>query len=236
VDFISGLVLVVAAFAAGLFAGKFISPNAARIKALEDKIDEQKKQQQSYKDSVAEHFSKSANLFGDMTEKYRSLHEHLSSGANELCERRNLPRELSSSHVNILAVETPNVAANISTETQRQKNQTAYSAEDYMVDVTRSGFSHLDPKSQKINQQNRNTKSDDNIAEPVSDAAELNPVSKPEKTAQQNSPGAEIIDLESQRSEDAVQINTEQAKDYAIKEKGVINHNSLNRDENIDSK
>jgi len=227
VEFFTGLVFVIAAFAAGIFTGKIIAPNAARIKALEDKIDEQAKEHQSYKDSVAEHFSKSANLFGDMTEKYRSLHEHLSSGANDLCERRSLPRELSASHVNILAVETPDVATKINVETQQQENQPAYSAEDYMVDVTRSGFSHLDPKSQKLNQQNRNIKPENDTSEQGSE----NPIAVDKSTSQQGTASAEIIDLESQRIEDSEQLKAEQAKDYAIKEKGVINHNSLNRDQ-----
>ena len=43
---------------------------------------------------------------------------------------------------------------------------------------------------------------------------------------------AEIIKLETQRNEEAIDSQPlEQAKDYAIKAKGVINHNSLNRDD-----
>jgi hypothetical protein len=38
---------------------------------------------------------------------------------------------------------------------------------------------------------------------------------------------AEVISIDSQRPAD----DLEQAKDYAVKEKGVINHNSLNRDD-----
>lgn len=219
-EFFTGLVLVIVAFAAGVFAGKVIAPNAARIKALESKLENQDKDHQTYKDSVAEHFSKSANLFGDMTEKYRSLHEHLSTGATELCERRSVPRELSASHVNILAVETPDIAARFNPEDLNKSGRPSYSADDYMVDVTRSGFSHLDPKNQKLNQKNRTSKSNDNLPHQNQDDI---------KAETHGTKSAEIIDLESQRMEDA-----EQAKDYAIKEKGVINHNSLDRNERLD--
>ena len=202
-EFVLGLIIAVVAFVAGAISGKFIAPNAKRIKELEETLEESNLQHQTYKDTVADHFSESAHLFGDITEKYRSLYEHMSTGAYSLCDRRSIPRELTTSHVNILAVETPEVAPKLSNKAP-QDEHSSVSAEELVVDVSREGLSPLDPKSQQIAQQNKINK---------------------ENTA-------EIIELDTQRSDEAIEEQPlQQAKDYAIKAKGVINHNSLNRDD-----
>jgi len=200
VELISGLVIAVIAFAAGTFLGKYIAPNSNRIKELEEKIEANNQQHQTYKDTVAEHFSESASLFGDITEKYRSLYDHMSSGAYELCDRRSIPRELASSHVNILAVESPEVSPQLTDHGVPVLGPTN-PADEFIVDVTRPGLSPLDSDSQQIVQNS--------------------------KSAESNS--AEIINLDSQRNEE--DAPAEQAKDYAIKAKGVINHNSLEQEE-----
>ncbi|MFT5521516.1 MAG: uncharacterized membrane-anchored protein YhcB (DUF1043 family) [Enterobacterales bacterium] len=204
VEFVLGLIIAVVAFVAGAISGKIIAPNARRIKELEETIEESKLQHQSYKDTVAEHFSESAHLFGDITEKYRSLYEHMSTGAYSLCDRRNIPRELTTSHVNILAVETPEIAPKLSNKDAQNDAHPTVSAVELVVDVSREGLSPLDLKSQQIAQQNKMSK--DNTAE--------------------------IIELNTQRNEEVIDNQPlQQAKDYAIKAEGVINHNSLNRDD-----
>ena len=199
------LIIAGVAFVVGLIAGRFLAPHSGRIKELEKSIEASEQQHQAYKDSVAEHFSGSAHLFGDITEKYRSLYQHMSAGAYNLCDRRNIPRELSTSHVNILAVESPEVSPELTNkgipippESSSLENKPA---EEMIVDVTRSGLSPLDPESQQLAMKNKKDSGDT----------------------------AEIIDLDSQRNED--EAETQQAKDYAIKAKGVINHNSLNQDD-----
>ena len=196
-DFLAGLIIFAIAFAGGIYFGRVIAPNARRITELENTIQENNKEHQEYKDHVSEHFSESADMFGDITEKYRSLYEHMSSGAYKLCDRRSIPRELATSHVNILAVESPDVSPKLTdTGEAMQPN-----AEELMVDVSRPGLSPLDSESQRIAQKNKKNKDTT----------------------------AEIIELDSQRTEDTK--SNEQAKDYAIKGKGVINHNSLNQDD-----
>jgi len=217
VEFMFELIVVVAAFIVGIYAGKFISPGSRRVKELEKKLEEDNQQHQLYKDEVAQHFSQSANLFGDITEKYRSLYEHMSSGAQDLCDRRNIPQDLATSHVNILAAETPELSPmltddgvpipseneeNISIQAAEQNDEKVPSSDELIVDVTRPGLSPLDQENHSIAMQNRD-EADDN--------------------------SAEVIDLDSQRREDTPK--SQQAKDYAIKAKGVINHNSLNRDD-----
>ena len=209
-DIMLGLVVAAIAFVAGAFAGKIIAPNARRIKELEEQIEENKQQHQTYKDNVATHFSTSANLFGDITEKYRSLYNHLSAGAYDLCDRRDIPRDLTTSHVNILAVESPEISPQLNEQNTAPSSHSAFDPAELMVDVSREGMSPIDPQSQKIIHQNKVT-----AQEP-------------------NDNTAEIIDLDSQRSEESQAATAqaqEQAKDYAIKAKGVINHNSLNQDD-----
>lgn len=197
-EFLTGLIIFAIAFAGGIFFGSVVAPNARRIKELEATIQENNKTHQDYKDHVSEHFSESAVMFGDITEKYRSLYEHMSSGAYKLCNRRSIPRELATSHVNILAVESPDVSPKLTDNAKSAQLNT----EELVVDVSRSGLSPLDTESQIIAQQNKKRKENNT---------------------------AEIIDLDTQRTEDTQE--KAQAKDYAIKAKGVINHNSLNQDD-----
>ncbi|MCP4414553.1 MAG: DUF1043 family protein [Gammaproteobacteria bacterium] len=223
-EYLFELTIVAGTFVAGIFIGKFIAPDARRIKELKKDLEESNQQHLAYKEGVAKHFSESANLFGDITEKYRSMYKHMSSGAYELCDRRSIPRELAASHVNILAVETPEVSpkltdtgvpsegesetATVSTTDTMTHNPK--SSDELIVDVTKSGLSPLGMDNHSIAMKNK--KLDENNT-------------------------AEVIDLDSQRTEEdsnsepVQQLDTKQAKDYAIKAKGVINHNSLNRDD-----
>ena len=223
-EYLFELIVVTVIFVAGIFIGKFIAPDARRVKELKQDLEESNQQHLAYKEDVAKHFSESAHLFSDITEKYRSLYKHMSSGAYDLCDRRSIPRELAASHVNILAVETPEVSPKLNDngtpiedegETAAVQSTDAMgnnvkSSDELIVDVTKSGLSPLGMNNQSIAMKNK--KSDDKST-------------------------AEVIDLDSQRTEDdpgaetVQQSETEQAKDYAIKAKGVINHNSLNRDD-----
>lgn len=222
-EYLFELIVVAITFIAGIFIGKFIAPDARRVKELKKDLEESNQQHLEYKENVAKHFSESANLFGDITEKYRSLYKHMSSGAYDLCDRRSIPRELAASHVNILAVETPEVSPKLNDNgTPADNNEetathspdamvnTTISSDELIVDVTKSGLSPLGMDNHSIAMKNK-------------------------KSADKST--AEVIDLDSQRTEDepdsesVEQSETEQAKDYAIKAKGVINHNSLNRDD-----
>ena len=223
-EYLFELTIVAGTFVAGIIIGKFIAPDARRVKELKKDLEESNQQHLAYKEDVAKHFSESAHLFSDITEKYRSLYKHMSSGAYDLCDRRSIPRELAASHVNILAVETPEVSPKLNDngtpiedegETAAVQSTDAMgnnvkSSDELIVDVTKSGLSPLGMNNQSIAMKNK-------------------------KSADKST--AEVIDLDSQRTEDdpgaetVQQSETEQAKDYAIKAKGVINHNSLNRDD-----
>ncbi|MDH5217928.1 MAG: YhcB family protein [Gammaproteobacteria bacterium] len=62
---------------------------------LQQRNDELKKQLEeadqglaTYKQEVANHFMKTADLVNNMTDSYRSVHEHLAQGANALCSEQ----------------------------------------------------------------------------------------------------------------------------------------------------
>ena len=191
---IVSIILIIVAAAGGFLAGRTLAPNQQRIKDLESELADKQNEHQEYREQVAEHIAGSAKKFQSMTHQYRDLYDHLSDGAQQLCERRSIPRELSTSHVDILAVESPASTPKLSDAPEP--------AEPKVVDVTNADLAPISESNQAILDEHKQV--------------------QPET--------ADIIDIDSQRTTDTLS-EPEQAKDYAIKDKGVINHNSLNRDD-----
>lgn len=67
-----------------LFASR-LNTSPARVQELENQIRDLKENHNSYRDSVSDHFSMTAELFQHMTESYKEVYQHLASGAQELC-------------------------------------------------------------------------------------------------------------------------------------------------------
>ena len=196
-DILIGFLMVIIAVA-GFFAGRYFAPNQQEINDLNNQLAEKDAEHQKYREQVAEHVAGSARKFNKITQEYRELYEHLATGAHDLCERRAIPRELSTTHVNILAVESPSSAPQLESDTNE-----AY--EPTVVDVSKAGLSPISQTNQAI------------LDEHISN-----------KDSTKDS--ADIINLDEQRVEPTDE-DLSPAKDYAVKEKGVINHNSLNRDD-----
>ncbi len=196
-DILIGFLMVIIAVA-GFFAGRYFAPNQQEINDLNNQLAEKDAEHQKYREQVAEHVAGSARKFNKITQEYRELYEHLATGAHDLCERRAIPRELSTTHVNILAVESPSSAPQLESDTNEASEPT-------VVDVSKAGLSPISQTNQAILDEHISSK------DSVKDSAD-------------------IINLDEQR----VELTDEElspAKDYAVKEKGVINHNSLNRDD-----
>ncbi|MEL0067879.1 MAG: DUF1043 family protein [Gammaproteobacteria bacterium] len=196
-DILIGFLMVIIAVA-GFFAGRYFAPNQQEINDLNNQLAEKDAEHQKYRELVAEHVAGSARKFNKITQEYRELYEHLATGAHDLCERRAIPRELSTTHVNILAVESPSSAPQLESDTSE-------SSEPTVVDVSKAGLSPISQTNQAI------------LDEHISN-----------KDSTKDS--ADIINLDEQRVEPTDE-DLSPAKDYAVKEKGVINHNSLNRDD-----
>lgn len=187
--------LLIAVAVAGFFAGRIFAPNQQEIKDLTNQLAEKEQAHQEYREQVAEHMAGSARKFSKVTQEYRELYEHLATGAQDLCERRSIPRELSTSHVNILAVESP--------ATEPKLEAAADVGEPTLVDVSSTNLSPISDVDQAILDEHNSSQE-----------------------------SAEVIDLDTQRTETTEEESeAAPAKDYAVKEKGVINHNSLNRDD-----
>ena len=196
-DILIGFLMVIIAIA-GFFAGRYFAPNQQEINDLNNQLAKKDAEHQKYREQVAEHVAGSARKFNKITQEYRELYEHLATGAHDLCERRAIPRELSTTHVNILAVESPSSAPQLESDTSETSEPT-------VVDVSKAGLSPISQTNQAI------------LDEHISN-----------KDSTKDS--ADIINLDEQRVEPTDE-DLSPAKDYAVKEKGVINHNSLNRDD-----
>ncbi|MFA7386037.1 MAG: DUF1043 family protein [Thiohalobacteraceae bacterium] len=82
----------VIAFAFGLGVGfllaYLLAPRSGRIQALEGELRAAQSDHAAYRGKVDQHFRKTAELFEDMTGRYRAVYQHMASGAQMLCEER----------------------------------------------------------------------------------------------------------------------------------------------------
>ena len=70
---------------AGLLLGQWLQQKGSRSKReLERQLTELRGQQREYQQEVTEHFSKTAQLLGQLTTSYRDVHNHLAMGAERL--------------------------------------------------------------------------------------------------------------------------------------------------------
>ncbi len=85
------------AFFAGMLLGMlpalFVLRENQRAKQLQDELERLKNEFAVYRGEVNQHFSKTSNLFQELTSNYRSVYEHLAQGAHSLCsEQPDVPR------------------------------------------------------------------------------------------------------------------------------------------------
>jgi len=90
------LIIVIAVGAAGLvlglglglLLGRRMSPAAQKLRETERKLDQVLQDKTAYEDEVVEHFTDTAKLLNNLTERYRDVHNHLAQGAGSLCQGR----------------------------------------------------------------------------------------------------------------------------------------------------
>ncbi len=80
------LLVVALVGAAGFFAGRHFSTGRKHAEQLQANLAEKDEEIKAYRQQVNQHFSETAQLFGDLTNHYRHLYDHLAQGANRLCE------------------------------------------------------------------------------------------------------------------------------------------------------
>lgn len=81
-----GIILFAFGMAAGFLIGfLFLPRDSQRVQALEKELAETREALEAYRGRVNEHFQQTAELFEDMTERYRAVYRHLATSAAELC-------------------------------------------------------------------------------------------------------------------------------------------------------
>lgn len=69
----------------GYLIGRRTSTAGQKYREVERKLDQVLQEKKIYEDEVMEHFGETARLFNTLTDNYRAVHNHLASGAGELC-------------------------------------------------------------------------------------------------------------------------------------------------------
>jgi uncharacterized membrane-anchored protein YhcB (DUF1043 family) len=76
-------------FAAGLLAGavlyKQLKSDEAKVRMLEEQLENVERDFESYKDNVHSHFNNTATLLNNLTDSYREVYRHMAAGAQALC-------------------------------------------------------------------------------------------------------------------------------------------------------
>ncbi len=81
-----GIILFAFGMGAGFLVGfLFLPRDSQRVQALENELAETREALEAYRGRVNEHFQQTAEVFEDMTERYRALYRHLATSAAELC-------------------------------------------------------------------------------------------------------------------------------------------------------
>jgi len=73
-------------FAAGWFFSRSAAPDEQARRDLEQQLEETQRELQSLRSDVTDHFRGTAERVNRLTEDYRELHSHLSTGALSLCD------------------------------------------------------------------------------------------------------------------------------------------------------
>lgn len=84
----AGAALLILGLLIGTLLGRRMSPAAQKQREAELKLDQLLQDKQAYEDEVVEHFSDTAKLLNNLTERYRDVHNHLAKGADSLCHGR----------------------------------------------------------------------------------------------------------------------------------------------------
>lgn len=85
-----GIGIITFAFGLGIgFAAAYaLIPRGQRIRELEQELAAARAVLEDYRGQVSRHFQKTAELFEDMTDRYRAVYRHMAQSAQTLCEEQ----------------------------------------------------------------------------------------------------------------------------------------------------
>lgn len=84
----AGAALLILGLGLGLLFGRRTSTAGNKLRETERKLDQVLQDKKAYEDEVVEHFTDTAKLLNNLTERYRDVHNHLAQGAGSLCQGR----------------------------------------------------------------------------------------------------------------------------------------------------
>ena len=80
----TGFVAALVGLLVGISLQRSVGGNASKVRELNKALDEAKEHNQTYQSHVAEHFSQTAVMLNDLTEKYKDIH-HLILPSYYIC-------------------------------------------------------------------------------------------------------------------------------------------------------
>lgn len=144
-------IIAIVALIVGVLIGFLIAKSGsgdAERKVLEEELNGSRAEMDRYKEEVTTHFEHTAALVNDLTDQYRKVHQHLATGAQNLCPDQKPGKSLQSSlqpkleSTSKTPVETPVETAGIDEtgidETGIDEKATAEVSEDVSVKDTES--------------------------------------------------------------------------------------------------
>lgn len=81
----TGLVALAAGLGLGMLLARRFSFDGRKQRELERNVNKLLQQQKDYQHEVGMHFTDTAKLLNNLAESYRDVHNHLASGASNLC-------------------------------------------------------------------------------------------------------------------------------------------------------
>lgn len=82
----AGAALAILGLVLGWMIGRSTSATVKKNRDLALKLDQVMQDKKAYEDDVVEHFTETARLLNNLTDKYRDVHNHLAQGAANLCQ------------------------------------------------------------------------------------------------------------------------------------------------------
>ena len=93
-------IIAIVALAVGVLIGFLMGKSGSsetQRKTLEEELNGSRAEMDRYKKEVTTHFEQTASLVNELTEQYRKVHQHLATGAQNLCPDQAAGRSLQSS-------------------------------------------------------------------------------------------------------------------------------------------
>ena len=185
------------------FVGQNFSNSQTEKKQLEEALKAKTEELESFHSKVNNHFEKTAELFNHVSDSYQSLYDHMAQSSNQLCATPTFQA-------------LPTQAAQKGKQTQPISNATETSEEV-------GPYSKLKRVSDKgVFDANRLYNAHDYRNKVEQEKVEEPDVSEPNYSSFAENQDNKVVEINSAKED-----KDAQALDYAIKEKGVINHNSL---------